>query len=67
MKRVTKKVKQKKNPNKIQVTFTPEQREIVNSLRGDLGSTEAEIIRILVLAHPLIVDKIKRKQEGKFS
>ncbi len=50
--------------NKIQVTFTEEQRNIIKSLKGDMGNTEAEIIRTIVLQNEIIRDKIKRKHEG---
>ena len=64
MKRVKKYTKTKRNPNKVQVTFTEEQREILKSLRGDYGNTEAEVVRNLVLQHEIVREKIKRKHEG---
>ena len=56
--------KKKYNSNKIQIVFSEEQREIIKSLKGYLGNTEAEIIRNIVLQHEIIRDKIKRKHEG---
>lgn len=35
---------------KVQVTFTNEQWEIINDLRGKFGNTDAEIVRNIIIA-----------------
>lgn len=41
---------QKKSANRVQVTFTTEQWELIERSRGYFGSTDAELVRNIVLA-----------------
>ena len=49
---------------KVQVTFTNEQWEIIRNLQGRFGSTNAEIIRNIVIA--FLSEKSFMKGDGKW-
>lgn len=55
----------KRHMKRIQVTFTNEQWKIIVSMKGEMGNTDAEVIRNVVLAwlaeKSLISEKVKRK------
>ncbi len=54
---------------KVQVTFTDEQWEIISKLRGKMGSSDSEVIRMIVLAwlaeKSIIASAIKEADGGK--
>jgi aryl-alcohol dehydrogenase-like predicted oxidoreductase len=66
-------LKHKKDGNKVkrvQVTFTEEQWNIIERLRGVMGSDDAEIVRNIVLAwlseKSVVAETAKKKmREGK--
>ena len=35
---------------KVLVSFTPEQREMIQSLKGAMGSSDAEVVRTIVMS-----------------
>ncbi|WP_048085440.1 hypothetical protein [Archaeoglobus veneficus] len=53
---------------RVQVTFTSEQWKIIEALKGEMGSTDAEVVRNVVLAwlaeKSLISETIKNKMRG---
>lgn len=38
------------NVKRVQITFTEEQWRLISKMRGEFGSTDAEIVRNIVLA-----------------
>ncbi|WP_457556014.1 CopG family transcriptional regulator [Candidatus Pyrohabitans sp.] len=40
----------KENIKRIQITFTKEQWEIIENMKGEMGNTDAEIVRNIVIA-----------------
>ncbi len=54
---------------KVQVTFTDEQWEIISKLRGKMGSSDSEVVRMIVLAwlaeKSIIASAIKEADGGK--
>ena len=57
-----------RNIKRVQVTFTNEQWEMIESMKGEMGNTTAEIVRNIVLAwlaeKSLISERIKKKKGG---
>jgi len=57
----------KKGSKKIQVILTKEQYEIIKKLRGEMGNSDSEIIRNIVvnwlLENSFITSQIKEKKE----
>jgi len=57
----------KKDSKKIQVILTKEQYEIIKKLRGEMGNSDSEIIRNIVvnwlLQNSFITSQIKEKKK----
>lgn len=53
---------------KVQVTFTAEQWELIETLRGELGSGDADVVRNIVLAwlaeKSVVSESAKKKIQG---
>jgi len=60
---------QKESVKRVQVTFTKNQWELIEKLRGTLGQTDAEIIRNIVLTwlseKSIVSTTVKKEMEGK--
>ncbi len=55
----------KENIKRIQITFTKEQWEIIENMKGEMGNTDAEIVRNIVIAwlsEKSIVSEIIKKK-----
>lgn len=55
------------NRKRVQVTFNRSQWKLINTLRGEFGETDADIVRNIVLAwlaeKSLISSRVKKKEE----
>jgi len=61
--------KQKYQIKRVQVTFTKEQYDLIQKLKGELGISDSEVVRNIVIAwlaeKGIISEMLKEKLSGK--